>query len=381
MKKMFVVALSFLCCMLTATACMALPPTPNTLSNEPAELPQAEPQIDLQLVGNDLLFLEPSALSRIDADDFQASEMDGSYLFSANMFTSILDQTKDVRDAIYDGNLIAIFDPAGISQDFDEALALPIQIPVQKDSELDANYTTVGHLYGVDHNDAIMVADVAVPADTPAEDSYSYFLQCADDFAAQRAARAAGSDGYLGSARKYIKGTGNRGNLDVAYDISLQDNAGGEDYYLVHGYLEATPGSGYKVSSLYTTLGAYGDSSNVDIYKSGPNTTTGSTQYTVSIVPTQIGEWIIPLSYFTWTRDIPDCNISKRVEEYAVNWTVTFNKRSSETMTFEPGATVVAPTGEKFTVLCEYVMDVVSPSATAVDSTFFFICSPSGIRY
>lgn len=387
MKKWFSAGLALiLCALIVVPACNAssdlvdVQPE-SSLSQE--NIAVVSNPVNFQLVGDSLMVSDGISLVGADIEQFKASEIDGNYLFSAAAFTSVLDQAKDLKKAIYDGNFIAVFEESGIEQSFEATLNLPIQFPVLEEKKTQGDYITVGRMYGVESDGSIVAAEVAVPSDMSAENAYNYFLSCAADFSSEKTQRSVAnveSSGRVGTARKYFSGRNGRANLDVAYTVYFEECADGNDYYLYHGYVDASPvdSEGYQLKKLNTSVGVFGDTANT--MGAYPNSTTSGGSVSITVAPFQYEDYVVYLPSFAWEIDISDISIVRtHPDQYNHYWDLDFGSGFEGAYCFEPGGSIYVSTGDSFTIHTEHVLTVRNYSANEVDSTFFFICDPDGI--
>ena len=379
MKKMFSAALALiLCTVIIVPACNASSDFANVRPESSLiqeNIAVVSNPVNFQLVGDVLMTSNGISFMGADVERFKACEMDGNYLFSEESFSSVLNQAGDLKKAIYDGNIIGIFEPTGIDHEFEKELSLPIQFvnsTTETESEI-VQSITVGRLYGVDDSGALMAAEITVPVETDSTAAFEYFTECANDFNSSRqVSRSTGSNELIGVASKYMQGLANRGQLRTSYEVYYFAGPDG-DYYPIHGYLYASPEGEYQVNSFSTTLNIFGD--NAVLYKHGPSSSTSATTYSVSITPKSVSD---VSSTYTWSREIPDHKIVTTSDNYGAYWNLSANVLSDGEITFEPGGTVKCAAGGNFTVHCDNTMTVYGGVLTGtlpvVDATYFFIC-------
>lgn len=292
----------------------------------------------------------PYGENRLDVTEFTASTASGNYLFDASSFESALEQAEDVKTMIVNGSTIAVFDKNGIPGSYEEKLMLPLGYS----ESVGENNVQVGCIYSTDSSGKPFIGRYSVSnTSEDLERSFENFVAYIDEFmdrTHRSVTRASAGMEFIGSISDFFEGSKKKGNIEVTYEISTAQNIDSYDYYAVHLFVDATPGdalhhNGYDVDAITSHISS--PSSQCTLYKTGPNTTTGATEYSVDIgfSGSQDGTEV---SYNVgWTREIPDVNISKlKVSSSECAWDVDVDDRTppaDSTITFEPGGTFRLP--------------------------------------
>lgn len=337
-----------------------------------------------------------SEVNTLSRQTFENVSTDGNLLFEAAAFDSALEKPEKVRSLILNGNVIAVFSKDGEDRAYEETMGLPLGF--EESGSSNENGITVGHVYRTDALGKLHIARVRMdPELVDSSSQFDEFMKIVNQFMLRDSSidiKSRGSSAemeFIGSISDYYRGSDKKGNIDVTYEVSTAQAIDGYDYYAVHAFIDYTPGgalynNGYDVDAFSASLSSSSSGSN--LYKTGPDTMTGVTTYSVDIGFTGSVDGA-EVSYGAgWSRDIPDVTISKvKNSSTKCTWNVDVDdwaKPADNTISFEPGGTFrVKSSNNKLSVLGQNSLTVdnaTSLPSTAVSGSTRFYCTANGVE-
>ena len=390
--KRLVAMLLALVCLVTTACAVANTETTNRTENTEAILKKYE--IIAVENGN----VPSSITSKISLENFDTLKT-ANYLFDKDSFDSVVSSSKEIKELIKQGSLIAVYSEDGVGQDYEEMLGLPIGFICDQDEHMtDEPMLAVGKIYYTDSNGYPSVARYNVTESEIREETYDKFLAYLDSFAsrsnmasdvATMAVADSFSTTFIGSIADFFEGSSNKGTIQVVYEVETAQDISGYDYYLVHAYVDATPGdalygNGYDLDELSMQIST--STTDAVLYKTGPNTTSGGNTYNVDIGFTGSKDSKEVTINAGWSRDMEDVSISKINDSLnSCSWVVDLNDWedvADSTYTFEPGGTFRIPNSNGVVkIRGTYSMTVDSseepPSEAISDRYGSFFCNPN----
>ena len=203
-------------------------------------------------------------------------------LFDQQTFAAVLSsQSETVRDAVYNGNIIAVFDDSNENYGYEKAMGLPVGFEEESDS-LESTHDVIGYIYQADSLGGIHITRVNAGKNTilngESSDAFANELLCYEKRSPDVMTKSdSGPDTeFLGSvADYYLHSDEKKGDVRVVYEISAAQEIDHYDYYVVHAYIDIASGralydNGYDAACLQTGLSS--TSPEAVLYKTGPNT-------------------------------------------------------------------------------------------------------------
>lgn len=298
------------------------------------------------------------------------SVLDSNVLFTADALENCTSFSSEISAAIYAGRIVAVYDPIGISQEFDAMLSMPfISVHNLSDevtvAEENLEYIVIGKFYGVDQTGHIKINNINVPSDLSESEAFEVFYQqlnrfieklaINNDYSETPTVAAANDYVRIGEEGGYFLGKEKKGAIQQYYEVYMRRNYNGYDYYAIHARIEEIPGAAldygdknYTFHKLTTSIATTED--DAMLYKTEPNSNNGSTTYSVNIGLSLDG----PSVSISWERESPDIDIQKTsASNKRCEWTATYKFTSfadiaSSAWTFEPGATIRVPNGTQY---------------------------------
>ena len=324
-------------------------------------------------------------------EELEINNIESNVLFDKQTFVSVLNsQAEMIREAIYNGNIIAVFDDSNKNCGYEKAMGLPIGFEEECDS-LESTHDIIGYIYQADSFGGIHITRVNVgkTMGVNEENSHTFAKELlAYEKRDQNVMKRSGGEldtKYLGSVADYYSSSDQKGDVSVMYEVSTAQGVDHYDYYIVHAYIDATPGrnlynNGYDVTRLQTGLNS--TISGAVLYKTGPNTTQDTTSYQVDIgfSGTQ-NDGLSGSASYSWQRSTPSVTISKVVKSTRqCEWEVDIDDWSAaaeSTLSFEPGGTFrIAENNNAFTIhgYTQLIVDKWNelPSVAVMDTTSFY---------
>ena len=334
------------------------------------------------------------------------SDINSHLLLDQQIFSSALsNQSAKMKEAIYNGNIIAVFDNSNKVYDYEKELGLPIGFLTPQNSK-NFNHTrnhnaykndthkSIGYIYQVDELGSIHITRVnTLKRASSNENDINTFANILLNYepaenSTYTMSRATSSTKFLGTIADYYKGSDKKGDVNVVYEVSTVQDIDGYDYYAIHAYIDATPGdalydSGYDLDELYTSLSAL---TNATLYKTGPNTKYEAKSYTVDMgIEGSKKDGLTGSFNFSWTKEIPVVDIKKNVlSSTKCEWIVDiddWDDDADNTLTFEPGGIFRIVNGKELAVLGNTVLTVDRwnkfPSTALAKSTAFYCIDDS----
>lgn len=324
------------------------------------------------------------------------SNIDSHLLLDQQVFSDVLsNQSEEIKEAIYDGNIIAVFDNTNKDFEYEKTLGLPLGFDNVRNSRR-GTHKSIGYIYQADELGDIHITRVNTRNGADSDEEINTFAEILLNYETREAvssvmSRSTLSTEFIGSVADYYYGNignGKKGDVSVVYEVSTAQDIGGYDYYAVHAYIDAIPGdelygSKYDADKLRTSIGTTASSPDAILYKTGPNTMTHATTYTVDIGIGGSSDGLEGAGGFSWSREVPDVNIYKNVKSSSkCEWEVNikdWGEAADHTLSFEPGGTFrVADYTQKLHVVGNTVFSVDAwnefPSVAASGYTFFY-CS------
>lgn len=318
-------------------------------------------------------------------------------LFDQQSFSSALSsQSEFLNETIYNGNIIAVFDDSNEAHHYEESMGLPLGFESVETSTEDT-HKSIGYIYQTDDFGGVHITRVNTEIGMDLEEeNKNAFVDVLLNYEIKNPAngvqaRAGLNTEFLGSVTDYYYGSDNKGDVSVAYEVSTAQGVDNYDYYAVHAYIDATPGDslyGNKYDADVLTTSLKTTTSGATLYKTGPNTLSGTTSYTVDLGFTGSQDGISGSANFSWNRDIPDVDIDKSVKSSTeCEWEVDiddWDSAADDTLSFEPGGTFrVGESNNKLTIYgrTKFTVDAWDESpSTAVSDTTIFYCSDSSVE-
>lgn len=331
--------------------------------------------------------------STYSLENFDVNNIDSNTLFDKQTFESILSSQPTVLSrAIYSGNIIAVFDDSNEFLQYEKTIGLPLGFE-RGEVSIESTHKAIGYIYQSDEFGGIHITRINIARDMSSDEENIYtFADVLSNYEVRSSivgvqARSELNTEFLGSVMDYYYDSDEKGDVSVAYEVSTVQGVDNYDYYVVHGYIDATPGRAlygnkYDADILTTSLST--STSGANLYKTGPNTLSETTSYTVDIGFTFSKEdGLVGGANFSWDRSIPDVDINKTVKSSKeCEWEVDicdWASAAQDTLSFEPGGTFrVAESNNRLSV-CGYTEFTVdawneSPSIATLGFTFFY-CS------
>lgn len=321
---------------------------------------------------------------------FDAKGTATNLLFDQESFSLALSQSKSLNEMIYNGSTIAVFDDSNELHNYEETLGLPIGF-IDGETLTEKTHKTIGYIYQSDAFGGIHITRVNTKIGTDSkEHNISFFVDAVINKNIANGIEAKGEldTEFLGSITDYYVGS-EKGDISVAYEVSTAQEVDNYDYYVVHAYIDATPGDslyGNKYDADILTTNLHTWTSDAVLYKTAPNTMSNTTSYSVDIDVTSSKDGIN--GSFNFDKDIPDVDISKSVKSSSeCEWEVDIDdliaSAADNTLSFEPGGTFrVEESNNRLSIVgtTEFVVDAWNESpSTAVYGLTCFYCS-SGVE-
>ena len=323
-----------------------------------------------------------------------------NYLFKGSTIESVLDHASDIKDMIKKGSLFAVYNEEGIDQNYEDLLGFPIGFADSESAQKNTPFVTIGKIYYTDANGYPCVARYNVDPNKVTESTYTHFLnyidsRVIDSKASQHETTLASTNSvpldFIGTIADAFEGSSNKGNMEVVHEVATAQEVSGYDYYVIHSFIDATPGdalynNGYDLDAFTARLLSY--TTDAFLYKTGPNTMNSATTYNVDIGFTGSKNGAEANFVVGWSRTIPDVNIAKvKDNDASCTWTVNINDwlpAANSTISFEPGGTFRVPeSNERLLVTGKYTLTVDcawdAPSLAIPDATSAFFCESNRV--
>lgn len=329
--------------------------------------------------------------STYSLENFDANNINSNSLFDKQTFESILSsQPKTLSEAIYNGNIIAVFDDSNEFLQYEKTMGLPLGFESKEDST-ENTHKSIGYIYQADEFGGIHITRINIGKNMDFNEENIYtFADVLSNYEVRSSsiavqARSELDTNFIGSVMDYYESSEEKGDVSVAYEVSTIQDISNYDYYIVHGYIDATPGralydNGYDADILTTSLRT--TTSGATLYKTGPNTLSETTSYTVDVGVTYSKEdGLGGGGNFSWTKTIPIVDINKTVKSsQECEWEVDICDKDDEaeyTLSFEPGGTFrVIDSDNKLSLRgrTKFIVDAWNelPSTAVLASTSFY---------
>lgn len=330
------------------------------------------------------------SLNTLDADNTETN-----LLFDQQSFVDALSShSESLNEIIHNGNIVAVFDDSNEMHGYEEALGLCLGFEDVETIEEDT-HKTVGYIYQADDLGGIHISRVNTESDIYSEEEGKKdFVDILLNYEMKNSsngiqARTALNTKFLGSVTDYYTGSSKKGDVSVVYEVYTAQEVSNYDYYVVHAYIDATPGDslyGNKYDADLLTTSLKTTTSGATLYKTGPNTLTGTNSYTVNVGFSGSQNGISGTAGFSWSGNIPVVDIAKNVKSSSeCGWEVDiddWDSAADSTLSFEPGGTFrVSESNNKLTVFgyTTFTVDAwdESPSTAVSDGTLFYCTSSS----
>ncbi len=249
------------------------------------------------------------------------SNINTHLLMDQQVFSDVLsNQSEEIKEAIYNGNIIAVFDNTNKNVEYEKKLGLPLGFENVRNSRR-GGHKSIGYIYQADELGDIHITRINTRSGVSSDEEINTFAEILLNYETREAvsgvmSRSTLSTEFIGTVADYYYGNGEKGDVSVVYEVSTAQDIGGYDYYAVHAYIDATPGdalygSKYDADKLRTSIGATASSPNAILYKTGPNTMSGANTYTVDIGIGGSKDGLEGTGGFSWSRSVPDVDIKK----------------------------------------------------------------------